>query len=301
MQYLMLLYDGAAPSFCYYDAPGKGAKMSLDTLKAAVLFARKEGLAINVITGEDPLPEEVRAELSGILHIIIAPWTFPHDNVDDVAVVNWTPDLRISEMPDNSDKDIILRVPRKAIPNLTDTVRQLRFKGHRVNVQLLEQNRMTEEDVKAYEAQLEALSAFVLKSGMEINVVTDRLVLKKMNSCGAGDLAITVAPDGKLYVCPGFYYDGEPSCGDVWTGLDLPNRQLYKLEFAPICRNCDAWQCRRCVWLNQKATGEVNTPSRGQCVTAHKERHASVVLSKKGTEPLEDVPYEDPFELINKY
>lgn len=298
MQYLIILYDSAAPSFCYYPSPAKGEKMSLETLRKAVLFAHKEGLAVNVLTGAEPLPEDAKAVLDGIVHNIIAPWDYPHDNVNNVWVASLSPEFTASNLSLSSDRDLILRVPREELASLVLAVRSLQGRCRRVNLQMLDQNRYTEEDFKTYEGQLAGLSEIVLASGMEINVITDRLALTGMNSCGAGDSMITVAPDGKLYVCPGFYYDGQPACGDVETGLDLPNARLYKLEYAPICRRCDAWQCRRCVWMNRRATGEVNTPSRGQCVAAHKERHASVLLSLKGSAPLEDVPYEDPLELI---
>ena len=302
MQYLILLYDSAAPSFCYYPSPSEGEKMDIGTLRKAVMFAHREGLYVNVLTGQDPLPEDAKAVLDGIVHTIIAPWNYPHDNVKDMAVVDWAPDFDATSaaLPDNPDKILILRVPREGLASLAASVRSMRHKGCRVNVQMLDPKHYTEEEFAEYGKQLSALSDYVLESGVEINIITDRLVLEKMNSCGAGDTVITVAPDGKFYVCPGFYYDGEPSCGDVENGLDLPNRQLYRLDHAPICRRCDAWQCRRCVWLNKRSTGEVNTPSRGQCVMAHKERHAGVLLSLKGDRPLEDVPYEDPIELIIK-
>ena len=83
------------------------------------------------------------------------------------------------------------------------------------------------------------------------------------------------ATNGKFYVCPAFYYEDEAdSIGDLEHGLDIKNKQLYKLDYAPICRHCDAYQCKRCIWLNRKTTLEVNTPSHEQCVVAHLERNA---------------------------
>ena len=73
-----------------------------------------------------------------------------------------------------------------------------------------------------------------------------------MNNCNAGYESITLAPDGNLYICPAFYLNGEKSVGDIENGLDIKNPQLYKLNHAPICRICDAYQCRRCIWLNKK-------------------------------------------------
>jgi CXXX repeat peptide maturase len=144
---------------------------------------------------------------------------------------------------------------------------------------------------------------------IQVNILTDRMMLDSMNNCGAGDETITLAPDGKFYICPGFYFDGESNVGDIVNGLDIKNPQLYKLSYAPICRICDAYQCRRCIWLNRKTTLEVNTPSHEQCVLSHIERNASRKLLAKIREigtflPDKDIPeiaYLDPFEEVIKH
>lgn len=93
------------------------------------------------------------------------------------------------------------------------------------------------------------------------------------------------------------------------NGLDIKNSQLYKLLYAPICRNCDAFQCKRCVWLNRKTTYEINTPSHEQCVVAHLERNASRVLLnniRKYGEYLphieiKEIKYLDPFDIRKQW
>ena len=128
---------------------------------------------------------------------------------------------------------------------------------------------------------------------------------------------ITLAPDGKFYVCPAFYQsdsktsieDKAPSIGDLQNGLDIKNPQLYKLSHAPLCRNCDAYQCKRCVWLNRKTTLEVNIPSREQCVMAHVERNVSRDLlesiRKYGTfmpeVEIKEISYLDPFDVRKEW
>ena len=95
------------------------------------------------------------------------------------------------------------------------------------------------------------------------------------------------------------------SIGDVKHGLDIKNPQLYKLDHAPLCSRCDAYQCKRCIWLNRKMTYEVNTPSHEQCVMAHLERNASRYLlnaiRKYGAflpekEEIKEITYLDPFD-----
>ena len=92
--------------------------------------------------------------------------------------------------------------------------------------------------------------------------------------------------------------------GDLEHGLNIKNQQLYKLEYAPICRRCDAWQCKRCIWLNRKTTLEVNTPSHEQCVLGHLERNASREMlqniRRHGTfmpdTEINEIDYLDPFD-----
>ena len=90
-----------------------------------------------------------------------------------------------------------------------------------------------------------------------------------MSNCNAGWKSITLAPNGKYYICPDFFYaDEEDSCGDIENGLDIKNPLLYKLNHAPLCRDCGAYHCQRCVFLNKKKTLEVNIPSYEQCAKA---------------------------------
>ena len=169
----------------------------------------------------------------------------------------------------------------------------------------------TDEDFERYKALLEKLSESVEQlyaegKSPQLNLLTDRMMLKEMNNCGAGDTCITLAPDGKFYVCPAFYYeDKKDSVGDLEHGLDIKNQQLYRLTYAPICRHCDAYQCKRCVWMNRRTTLEVNTPGHEQCVLAHLERNASRDLlnniRKHGTflpeqEEIIEIDYLDPFD-----
>lgn len=70
-------------------------------------------------------------------------------------------------------------------------------------------------------------------------------MLDRMNNCGAGDTTITLAPDGKFYICPAFYLENQEdalgdlkhSIGDLDNGLDikiLSCINLTMLHFAVI-------------------------------------------------------------------
>ena len=143
----------------------------------------------------------------------------------------------------------------------------------------------------------------------QLNLITDRIMLPQMNNCNAGCENITLAPNGQFYICPAFYYSEDDKqifqIGNLKDGLNIRAAQLYKLSHAPLCRTCDAYQCKRCVWLNRKTTFDVTTPSHEQCVMAHIERNASrdllIDFRKQGEiypeQEIKEIDYLDPFDV----
>lgn len=184
----------------------------------------------------------------------------------------------------------------------------------------------SDDSIDDYQDALDVLVEALFKlytSGQKVslNLVTDRLNISSMANCGAGVSNVTVAPNGKLYLCPAFYYDeirntdnllnyrfpsSSRSVGDIYGGLNIKNRELLDIDHAPICRICDAFHCHRCIWLNETLTGDANTPSHQQCVMAHIERNASRSLQQRlsnfnGCEiTIDKVDYLDPFEIITR-
>lgn len=208
-------------------------------------------------------------------------------------------------------------VVRTSFENLlaeSETLKSLLVSADRVNVVLTDVENFSDYMIGKYQGFLEGLIPTIVgeyRRGHQVqfNLLTDRLMLSEMNNCNAGYESITIAPDGKFYICPAFYLDGGQSVGDIDNGLDIKNPQLYKLDHAPICRICDAYQCKRCIWLNKKMCREVNTPSHQQCIMAHIER----IVSKKLLEEfrridssfmreidIPEVEYLDPFDKVTK-
>ena len=132
-----------------------------------------------------------------------------------------------------------------------------------------------------------------------------------MHNCNAGIKHITYGPNGKFYLCPGFYHNEiESDIGDLKNGIIVKNQQLLTLNKAPICLECDAYQCKRCIYLNKKITREINTPSHAQCVLSHLERLSSKYLldilnpydiNTKNEKIIPSLNYMDPLDkILNK-
>lgn len=275
--------------------------MPLETLKQGIRFGMTENLMIQFVYPDKELPDEYAEVIESIDHSKIKPTR----EDADVWVMTGLQDIEPVDIP------IILRIGKKELFENSDDVCNLLDKTLRLNIVLTDIETFTEDDFTAYKEALGRLSQkveqmYVEGKAPQLNLLTDRMMLSQMNNCGAGDTSVTLAPNGKFYVCPAFYYEDEAdSIGDLEHGLDIKNKQLYKLEYAPICRHCDAFQCKRCVWLNRKTTLEVNTPSHEQCVVAHLERNASRELlqniRKHGTflpeqREIKEIDYLDPFD-----
>ena len=310
LQYLVILLGDTSTSYCHYETGKRGrCLIPLQTLKDGIRFGMKENLMIQFVYPDYELPKEYGPVIESIDHSKIMTSPDPSQGGEepnaDVLVVNgW------EQLPAESKVPIVVRTSRVDFFARYKKIVSLLVSVPRVNVVFTDVETFSEADFETYKEILAELAKeverlFVEAKAPQLNLLTDRMMLTQMNNCGAGDTTVTLAPNGKFYVCPAFYYEDEKdSVGDLEHGLDIKNRQLYKLEYAPICRHCEAWHCKRCVWLNRKLTLEVNTPSGEQCVLAHLERNASrellLAIRKHGgfmpqTE-IKEIDYLDPFD-----
>ena len=234
------------------------------------------------------------------------------EEADVIILQDWS---SISFYPFKKEQCYALRTSKEDFFERFMFLKNVIGKVAKLNVILTDVESFMEIDFAKYKQALSALSEYVeniIIDGVnpQFNLLTDRIMYSSMNNCNAGWKSISLAPNGCFYICPAFYYeDKKDSVGDLEKGLDIKNPQLYKLDHAPICRHCDAYQCRRCIWLNRKTTLEVNTPSHEQCVIAHLERNASKKLLenciKKNqyltNQTIKDISYLDPFDVRKEW
>jgi CXXX repeat peptide maturase len=315
IQYLVIQLDDTATSFCHYDNPKTEPRLiPLATLKAAILYAMTENLNIQFVFPSYQLPKEYDKMIASVDHVKIKPATCAEEA--EVVVFNDIEVLKAALTDFSKDTIYALRTDKQTLFNKVDSMLSVLYKVERLNIVITDIESFTEENFKTYASTLQTLAnevekVYVAGKAVQLNLLTDRMMLNKMNNCGAGETSITLAPDGKYYVCPAFYLsDNGYAIGDLEHGLNIKNPQLYKLDHAPLCRNCEAYQCKRCIWLNRKTTLEVNTPGHEQCVVAHLERNASrkllQAIRKHGEflpemENIKEITYLDPFDVRKEW
>lgn len=307
LKYLVILLDDTSTSYCHYDVEDREKNLiPLNVLKEGVLFAMKNNLKIQYILPNYTLPQNYIETMESMFNDKIGP--IGQELPLSAIVINSLQSININMM--DSSIQYVIRTTISDFFENYGILKELFTLGINANIVFVDVMSFTEDKIETYRTVLAELVKSVESSifkGMNINtnLITDRIALDNMNNCGAGDTSITLAPNGKFYPCPAFYYDDNQYyiIGDIENGLDIRNKTLYKLEYAPLCKRCDAFQCKRCVWLNKKLTYEINTPSRQQCVMSHLEREAGATLLDRFhkhnillNKTIEKIDYIDPFD-----
>jgi CXXX repeat peptide maturase len=313
MQYLVVLLDDTSVAYCHANNPlTRQNLMPLETLRKAIIFGMKQNLMIQFVYPKYELPVEYNKVIESIDHIKIGREVLVFDTIPAVAYAN----------------NLVLRLTIDEFITKHNDIAFLLQQARRINICLTDIENFRDEQIAEYKKALTKLSSVLLslyKQGKspQLNILTDRLQLTQMHNCEAGIGNITIAPNGKFYLCPAFYYDEQMgisnrmnyrtkeasrSVGDMENGLKIPNKQLLELGHAPLCRICDAYHCNRCIWLNQKLTWDNNTPSRQQCIISHLERNAArdlqLLLKEAGyqvTNEIKEITYLDPFEVKEEF
>ena len=313
IQYIVILLDDTSTSFCHYTNEKADRRLiPLQTLKDSICYAMKENLNIQFVYPNYKLPTEYLVVIDSIDHTDI----YPADIADIADVVVFDSLVAAKDYAFKENVAYLIRTDKVSLFNEYKIIGEILDKVTRLNVVITDIETFTEDDFVVYESLLSNLAErveqiYVSGKMPQLNLLTDRMMLEKMNNCGAGDTSVTLAPDGKFYVCPAFYLSADGyTIGDLANGLEIKNSQLYRLDHAPLCRRCDAWQCKRCIWLNRETTLEVNTPSHEQCVVAHLERNASRKLLMDihkhgkfmpGNEEIKKIDYLDPFDVKEEW
>lgn len=313
LQYLIIILDDASTSYCHYS-PNQSQHhlISLADLKAGIRFAMKENLMIQYVYPDCDLPQEYKEMIETMDHSKIIPSNSPLvEDADVVVFNNWKETVGF---PFDESNTYVLRICKEDLFVQKEVIETFIGEVARLNIVLTDVETFTENDFSKYKSVLDSFGKEIeklYKAGAfpQLNVITDRIALTQMNNCNAGRSNITLAPDGRFYICPAFYYsaeDKETFCvGNLQNGLAIKAANLYKLAYAPLCRICDAYQCKRCVWINRKMTYDITTPSHEQCELAHIERNASrkvleaVRMDKEfyPDQDIKEIDYLDPFDV----
>lgn len=327
LKHFVILLDDTSVSFCHHNNTKTGRyAMPLDVLKDGIKFGMKENLYFQFVLPDYQLPVDYWREMMSVDHVIIVPGSVNYMSLIPKDVYAQLPDVVVYENISDclnyrisAKLSSVLKVDKCTFFDNIQILLDNITKYNRLNIFLTDIESFSYADFDKYKDCLEIMANGIKQTYLkgvypQINILTDRMMLKAMNNCNAGVSNVTLAPNGKFYTCPAFYQAdsstlirNEYEIGSVRNGVNILNPNLYKIEYAPLCRLCDAYHCKRCVWLNNKLTYEMNTPSHEQCVLAHIERNVSRrLLDELKVEmphffsdfKINEIDYLDPFDII---
>ncbi len=158
----------------------------------------------------------------------------------------------------------------------------------RINFILSDIQFWSDEDLSLYSEQLINVASFIKENelSVKINVLHDVTVSERIYyGCDAGVNSYTLAPNGKIYICPAFYFENADkySIGDLDNGFVFKYGEcLYNNKF-PGCSGCKNYNCRRCLYLNKMMTNEYSISPDIQCKVSNLEAEISKKFFEKKT------------------
>lgn len=310
---LYFLISDDAVTYCNYDKQNKNRKMTEKMLIDGLKYARHnfyQPVFVHTKNSKELLYKthniELKQELEAADIIHVRPLAH---NMD---LYNKSRDIIVLTIEDAKTIDImmencILVLENNEIVQLEETIKNLLQRTKRINLKIKYKNGF---DLKKYRIILHNIAQELFKYFMkddtrEVNVLTDRIFLKEMDNCFAGEKNFCMAPNGKIYICPRFYYEGKKEINFDSEGKIIGEEKLAVFNKAFVCQKCDCFQCSRCVYDNKERTGEYNVPGKLQCQIAHIEREETRLLLEKlkkhgrcMNKKIDTLQYEEPFDFF---
>lgn len=210
--------------------------------------------------------------------------------------------------------NIILNVKADEINKLNKAINELIKFTNRININITGLDRYFNEE--EYKKQMKKISNVLVKEWedkqtfKEVNLLTDLLFLEKHDNCQAGENTFVLSPLGKIYTCCADFSNVEDHfIGDIIQGITKEyGARLYKVENSNLCRVCDAYQCKDCIYINRENTREYNVSPSFQCRKSHIEREISLdlknrledcsIISSEKTSEMKASRYLDPVSMF---
>lgn len=303
-KFLYILCRSDFPSFCEYSND-QGTKNGSDDISymdeemlTRIINYCDENNYVPVLCGCSQLPKDYYGHQLVTYNSVIKGECTLNDNYITQLLID------VCDISENIDiwgvKNLILSAKASQIDQVLRCVQILCAEnfGLNINLSVSEIDTTPEDYINAYKKLLDGLLEFVLerwsqKKFVSINVITNELVANTIRPCGSGYNSYAISPEGRFYICPGFYkMFPDRDLGSIDDGLENQYSSLCVPDKGPLCSECEIRHCKRCILKNKCGTGEYHIPTELQCVISHLEYEYSRKLSEKLDQYADCFPFE---------
>lgn len=291
-KYLYIICNSKFPSFCEYqdneniqNDVKNVSYMENNMLKKVVDFCDNNNF-VPIFCGCKDLPADYYGHQLVTYDSLVNGECKINDNYITQILID------IDQITDNINffgvKNIIISFKASQIIKLYDCIKSLCNQNADLNINLsMNQLDVAQKDyVYTYKKFLDNLLNYIwecwrFKNFVSINVLTNEIFANTIRPCGSGFNNYTISPEGKFYLCAGFYkLFPEQNIGSIDTGIQNKYGEFCVPDKGPLCSKCDIRHCRRCILKNKCGTGEFHIPTELQCVVSHLEYEYSRKLSE---------------------
>lgn len=289
---------------CYRNENQSRALLEDEIFEKALQYCRRNKMEAVLIHPRDELLFPDASQLKGIqtCHVVAAPFYREATARYGTVIPVFEPDILRART--GKCGACILNIEQRELLGLAEMVGHLLLeKADRVIVNLHGMDRNFDRE-QYREQLLEIVKWLTLDLNKEVNLITDRIYLRESDSCKAGSGSFVLSRQGEIYSCIGMMEEGtDQAIGSLAEqNLCVEASCFYRRENHPICRHCDAFQCRDCAYRNYKENGDIRIASAMQCRKAHAEREISRLYQNAtgivGSGRIGYVEYIDPIERI---
>lgn len=280
LKYVYFIMSDKAPSFCNYNSKIQtNLQMSEELVQKGLAFCLdNEALPIFLGTAPDCIKDskKIYFEIDTVKKFNIPERGITvvksFDSTVSTAIINYI-----------LDKSSIKRA-------LNDVKKYYQIGVLRINLFISDLQLWNEYEINEYDYVVNQLADFIAdiyskgNFRFQINILSDRLNMgdDEYRDCAAGINSIALAPNGNFYICPGFYFEGlKWNIGNIDSGVNFTQKDRLFRDRSPMCCDCKAMSCSRCLLNNEITTQELNVPSVQNCKINYIQTNAQLKLLQK--------------------
>jgi uncharacterized protein len=259
--FVMLSSRALSPCFMFNgDKHKTETKLSMEMLKSTFKWVTGKGASVPnllfIADDSEKIDAPVAKFLEGIPEQILVPLVSRQRQKDlqipfseKQAVIASNLKQLLAEKAGICNRPVIAHVDHDEIDQLADMLLSVKDRIPQITLRLRNANQLNDNQIETYKKQLElAKEVLSLRTAMNLKDIGKVHLGGKngVNSCPAGKQLITVGPDGKVYPCPAFFFNGQSDCSvDSLKSLSCV---FPSLETRTNC-SCGSDQCPGCQFL----------------------------------------------------
>lgn len=300
-KYMYIILSDDAESFCHYNAKrtDSPAIMSPELLNKVIKYCEDNNFT-PIFLGADNDVKHFGIYINSI-NQTLSNRTLSIVSIDCDDLIKFG-----KRIPQFSEKQIILRISPQNLGKLPLITNSLISNNEAldISVKIKNMEEMKKENIILYDAVLskirsQVVDAWKSENYVNINIITHLSQAMIPHKCISGDKGFAIAPNGKFYICPAFYFENaEDNIGDIDRGIDLSYQPLCSNKRPTNCKQCDNYQCDSCVYMNKRITGELGVPGTIQCLLSTIEKKHSVLFLDEVEKMNLDLPFKLNSEIL---